>query len=143
MSFKLFALAMEATWHKIVRKKMNNEKTEEEKKVLLEICSGIIEDKIKTIDDFRKVWPKLPFRTTFFNELFEDIEEGFEHTPAKRGGKDVNKDSLEHLTIYLALQVLKCDKDIMVLERAYRNILAVEQLTKEKIDKNIQNLLGK
>ena len=123
---------------------MNSAKTEEEKKVLLEICSGIIEDKIKTIDDFRKVWPKLPFRTTFFNELFEDIEDGFEHAPCKRGGKDVNyKDSFEYLSIYLALQVLKCDKDIMVLERAYRDILAVEQLTKEKIDKNIQNLLGK
>jgi len=123
---------------------MNSAKTEEEKKVLLEICSGIIKDRIKTIDDFRKVWPKLPFRTTFFNELFEDIEDGFEHMPCKRGGQYVNyKDSFEYLKIYLALQVLKCDKDIKVLESVYRHILAVEKLTKEKIDKNIQNLLGK
>ncbi|MHC4694185.1 MAG: hypothetical protein ACYS67_15695 [Planctomycetota bacterium] len=122
---------------------MNTAKTEEEKKVLLEICSGIIEDKIKTIDDFRKVWPKLPFTTTFFNELFEDIEDGFEHMPCKRGGQHVNyKDSFKYLKIYLALQVLKCNKDIKVLESAYRNILAVENLTKEIIDKNIQHLLG-
>jgi len=117
---------------------MNYSKATQEQKVLLHICQGIIEGRINTMEDMRKIWPNLPFRIDFFNNMFEEIIDSFEHLPSKNGKDD--RESFEYLNIYLASEVLKCNKNIELLAKVYKKILAIKNLTKEKIDEEMYRL---
>ena len=107
---------------------MNYSKATQEQKVLLHISQGIM----------LKIWPNLQFRIDFFNNMFEEIIDSFEHLPSKNGKDD--RESFEYLNIYLASEVLKCNKNIELLAKVYKKILAIKNLTKEKIDEEMYRL---
>lgn len=116
---------------------MTSEK--EQKEIIYKICSDIINNKISTMEDIRKVWPRQAFEIKFYNDLFNDVVDSFEHLPSRKGDDD--KTSFEFLNIYTAWQILKYDKDVKLLEKAYKTTLAIKGLTKNKVDENLKNCL--
>lgn len=110
-----------------------------DKEKLVKISGDIINNRINTMDDLRRIWPKELFQEQFYNRLFDDIVDSFEHIPLKEGEKDTS--SFEYLRLYTINHLLNYSADISVIKKAYKSILGMRSLTTKLIDETLNQLL--
>ncbi|MDP3787262.1 MAG: hypothetical protein Q8R05_06960 [Candidatus Omnitrophota bacterium] len=111
-----------------------------QKEFVYKICFDVLNGKIKTFEEIRKIWPKELLDVKFFYEIFDALPEYFVGLDINKG--EINENSWEFLDIYVALKLLEYNKDIDELYRIYKNILKIKNLTKDKVDENLKEILG-
>lgn len=111
-------------------------------KAIKSLCEKALEGML-TLNNFQEMWPekKTPMNP-FFRQIYEDIENGIEHTPGfffKRGTdyKSWHKSDM-YFTIYLDFLLLGYDKGADVLLQCHKFVLGQKNLSEEIIKDKVK-----
>lgn len=111
-----------------------------QKEFVYKVCLDVINGKIKTLDELYNIWPDELHDIEFFYDIFNALCEYYVGLDINKG--KANENSWEFLDVYVAFKVLEYDKNIDELYKAYKSILKIKDLTKDKVDECLKKALS-
>lgn len=107
---------------------------------ITDICKKAIDGHLK-LYDFYSQWPKEANHIHLFKQIFEDVDDGIQHTPGYWFKRGINynawRASTMYLTLYLDLSLLSLDKNYEDLMRCREHVLKESKLSEELIVRGI------
>ncbi len=109
---------------------MSTDSAQTERELLLMACEALRQKLEHSLPVSQELIPKGVFVTPFFNELWLDVEDAFEHMPrlpmkhgkADRGANSYDEHQEKRLTIIVACEILKYDRPPDLLKKIYQEV---------------------
>ena len=102
--------------------------------------------KIK-LEEFYIRWPKAADTSSFLRQIYDDIEDGIQHTPGYLLKEGLNHEawtkSYSYLAVYLDLSLLSLNVTFEQLEEHRQTILESKPESTKNVDELLTRLLGK
>jgi hypothetical protein len=123
---------------------MTMDSFESRREALISICQLVIEGKMH-IFELDKHWPNNLLKSPFLSLLYDDIEEGIEHFPAKLFSKAPDwkmwKSSQIYLQLLLDCELLKSGKPEAILLTARNELVNNQDLTPDNLRSELSKVL--
>ena len=113
-------------------------------KRIQEICGKALEANLR-LDEFHKKWPADADTNPFFRQVYEDVEDGVEHTPGNFFNRKIDYDSWRkssmYFTIYLDLNLLRYERSADELLKCRNTVLSQQPKNVKEIESLIEGCL--
>lgn len=117
------------------------------RETIRELCAQALEGKL-TLEDLHAKWPVLGEPDPFYEQVFDDLQDGVEHFPAKFWSGEVDHDgwraSSRYLRLYLDSLLLRRagNRSNQELRRCREKVVQGQGFTSGRIEEHVSDCLS-